>query len=249
MLKQTTIFNVSFHLRAFFQNVMRWCLCVLRTLLLSLSLTWTVVGERRFRPSVAVVDGRRFRPISGHLKFISMSIMLVQQRSEPLVEEWNMLTTNRIIGQRTDSVVGCKQVLSVLMDAAVLACTFPLPSFVVKYNQLYSEMRNVRACCYDVTTRLLCFGTARQLSTDLESPEISCRQENSRSHFFFFVVTAFSVVACVLLHACSFVSHPPRRTAQGGIILLDVVSENIPSSHGLCLSCMVIASAAILLLC
>ena len=39
------------------------------------------------------------------------------------------------------------------------------------------------------------FCTARQLSTDLESPDISCRQENSplvtRSHFF--VVTAFSV--------------------------------------------------------
>ena len=64
-----------------------------------------------------------------------------------------------------------------------------------------------------------------------------------------FVVTAFSAVACVLLHACSFVSHPSLRTAQGGIILVDVVSENIPSWHGLCLSCMVIASAAILLLC
>ena len=31
------------------------------------------------------------------------------------------------------------------------------------------------------------------------------------------------------------------RTAQGGIFLLDVLSENIPSWHGLCLSCMVIA--------
>ena len=39
-----------------------------RTLLLvALSLTWTVVGGRRVRPSVAVVDGRRFRPTSGHL--------------------------------------------------------------------------------------------------------------------------------------------------------------------------------------
>ena len=66
---------------------------------------------------------------------------------------------------------------------------------------------------------------------------------------FVFVVTAFSVVACVLLHACSFVSHPSLHTVKGGIILLDVVSENIPSWHGLCLSCMVIASAAILLLC
>ena len=44
---------------------------------------------------------------------------------------------------------------------------------------------------------------ARQLSTYLESLEISCRQENSQS--------AFSVVAWVLLHA-----HPSLRTAQGG---------------------------------
>ena len=43
---------------------------------------------------------------------------------------------------------------------------------------------------------------------------------------FCFVVTAFSVVACVLLHACSFVSHPSLRTAEGGItLILDVVSE------------------------
>ena len=61
---------------------------------------------------------------------------------------------------------------------------------------------------------------------------------------FFFVVTAFSVVACVLLHA-----HQSLCTAQGGITLLNVVSENIPCWYGLCLSCMVIASAAILLLC
>ena len=32
-----------------------------------------------------------------------------------------------------------------LVDAAVLACTFPSPSVVLKCNQLYSEMRNVRA--------------------------------------------------------------------------------------------------------
>ena len=57
----------------------------------------------------------------------------------------------------------------------------------------------------------------------------------TRSHILVFVVTPFSVVACVLLHACSFVSHPSLRTDQGGIILiLDVVSENIPSCHGLC---------------
>ena len=203
---------------------MHWCLCVLRTLLLvALSLTWTVVGGRRFRPGVAVVDGRRFRPTSGHLEFIPMSFMLVQQQSEPLVEELNMLTTIRAIGRGAESVVGCKtSFFSLLMDAAVLACPFPRPSLVVISNQLYSEMRTVRACFYDVTTRMLCFCSARQLSTVLESLQISCRQENSRSHFFvlfFFFVTAFSAVACVLLHTCSFVSHPSLRTAQGGIII------------------------------
>ena len=118
--------------------------------------------------------------------------------------------------------IGANQFFSV-MDAAVLACTFPRPSVVVKDNELYSEMRNVRACFYDVTTRMLCFCTARQLSTDLGSLKISCRQENSPSHIFVFVDTAFCVVACVLLHVCSFVSHPSLRTAQGGIIPLDVV--------------------------
>ena len=63
-----------------------------------------------------------------------------------------------------------------------------------------------------------------------------------------FIVTDSSVVACVLLHTCSFVSHPSLRTAQGGILILDVVSENIPSWDGLCLSRMVIAFVAILLL-
>ena len=95
MLKQTTIFNVSFHLGAIFKKsfensmilpaalsgrflfLINWCLCVMRTLLLvTLSLTWTVVDGRRFRPSVAVVDGRRFQPTSGHLECISMSIMI-----------------------------------------------------------------------------------------------------------------------------------------------------------------------------
>ena len=56
---------------------------------------------------------------------------------------------------------------------------------------------------------------ARQLSTLLESLEISCRQKNSQS--------AFSVVACVLLHACSFMSR--ARLRVGMIFLLDAVSE------------------------
>ena len=54
--------------------------------------------------------------------------------------------TIRTIGRRVESVFGCKQVFSVLMDAAVLTYTCLRPSVVVKYNQLYSEMRNVSAC-------------------------------------------------------------------------------------------------------
>ena len=79
----------------------------------------------------------------------------------------------------------------------------------------------------------------------------------SWSHIFVSVVTAFSVVACVLLHACSFVSHPSLRTAQGGIILiLDVVSEKhsilarsvfVLRGHRLChdIAVVLIASIAI----
>ena len=44
---------------------------MLRTLPFSLSLTCTVVGWASFSPSVAVVDGRRFRPTSGHLQSTS----------------------------------------------------------------------------------------------------------------------------------------------------------------------------------
>ena len=83
MLKQKTNFNVSFHLRAIVQKsfensmilpaalsgrclfLMKWC--GERCSLSPLFLTWTVVGGRRFRPSVAVVNGRRFSPTFGHL--------------------------------------------------------------------------------------------------------------------------------------------------------------------------------------
>ena len=46
------------------------------------------------------------------------------------------------------------------MDTAVWKCTFPRPSIVVKHDQLSSEMGNVRACFYDVTTRMLGFFSA-----------------------------------------------------------------------------------------
>ena len=80
---------------------------------------------------------------------------------------------------------------------------------------------------------------ARQLSTDLESPEISCRQENSQS--------AFSVVACILWTLVPLcLTHPSLRTASGW----DVVSENIRSvsvlyGHRLCRDIPVVLIASI----
>ena len=58
---------------------------------------------RRFRPSVAVVNGHRFRPTFGHLEVTSMSIVIgtatIWQQSELSVEERN-----------PESVVECKSV-------------------------------------------------------------------------------------------------------------------------------------------
>ena len=116
MSKQTTVFNVSFHLRAIFKILFGNSMIlpaalperlfffgvlvsfVLRTLTLWLCLTCTVVG------------GRRFRTTSGHLESTSVFLMLAQQQPQPSVEERNLLS-------------GAKQVFSVLMDAAVLTCT------------------------------------------------------------------------------------------------------------------------------
>ena len=62
-----------------------------------------MVGGRRFRPSVAVVNGHRFRPTFGHLEVTSMSIVIgtatIWQQSELSVEERN-----------PESVVECKSV-------------------------------------------------------------------------------------------------------------------------------------------
>ena len=76
----------------------------------------------------------------------------------------------------------------------------------------------------------------------------------TRSHIFVFVVTAFSVVARVLLHTCSFVPHPSLRTAQGGILVVDVVSEKhsilarsvfVSHGHRLCRDIVVVLIASI----
>ena len=105
LLKQTTVFIVSFHLCAIFQNVF-WkfddsarslvrkificealvSLRVANAALVALSHMCRGCG-RRFRPSVAVVDGCRFRPTSGRPESTSMIIIMAQQQSVPLVEE------------------------------------------------------------------------------------------------------------------------------------------------------------------
>ena len=223
---------------------------MLRTLTLSLSPTCTVVGGRCLRPSVAVVDGRRFRPTSGNLEPISTFMMLIQQQSEHLVEEWNMLTTIRTTGRRSKSVVGCKQIFFVLMDAAILACTFPRRSVVVNYNQLYSEMRNDRVLpimlpreCFVLYCKTVEHRSGK--SRDLLQTKEFTSGDN---------VTHFSASAGVLLHTCSFVSHPSLRTAQGGILNFghcvwkhSILARSVFVSHGhrLCRDIVVVLIASI----
>ena len=130
-----------------FLFLMNWCLCLLRTLLLvALSLTWTVVG------------GRRFRPTSGHLEFISMSVMIGTATIRTIGRRVEYFDSHqKYRSRRRNLLSSANQFFSVSMDTAVLACTFPRLSVVVKYDQLYSEMRRVRARFYDVTTRMLLF--------------------------------------------------------------------------------------------
>ena len=172
-----------------------------------------------------MVGGRRFRP----------SVAVTIGRGVEYAD------TIRPVGRKAESVVGCEQVFFVLMDAAVSACTFPRSSVVVNYNQLFSEMKNVSACFFMMLPRecnVLYYKTVDQRSGSLE---ISCRQENSR------LVTTFqcSRMPCTVAHLLLLVSSFSARGS--GTDYLDVVSENTPSWHGLCLSCMVVASAAILL--
>ena len=90
-----------------------------------------------------MVGGRRFRPTFGHLEFIVNGTATIWQPSELSVEERNLLSS-------------ANQSFSVSMATAVWTCTFPPPSFVVKHDQLSSEMKR-QSVFYDVTTRMLCF--------------------------------------------------------------------------------------------
>ena len=187
---------------------MHWCPCVLRTLLFGaiahVYRGWWASFSAHFWTSgicfyvyhvgTATIRtvGRRFEYVDNHQNYRS----------------------------RSGTCCRVNQFFSVLMDAAVVACPFPPLSLVVKYNQLFSEMRNVRACFYDVTTRMLRFCTARQLSTDLESLENSCRQENlrlvTRSHIFVFCRDSFQcscmrTVARLFLRVSSISAHGSGR--------------------------------------
>ena len=104
----------------------------------------------------------------------------------------------------------------------MLAGTFPRPSLVVGAAGC-SRWWEMSGRVFVILPRecfLLYCKTVEHRS--LKFRALADRRINSRSHIFVFVVTAFSAVACVLLHACSFVSHPSRRTGRDHS--LDVVS-------------------------
>ena len=87
---------------------------VLRTLTLWLSLSlmhrgwWASVSAHFWTPGT-----------------FSGFVMLTQQQSEPLVEEWKMLTTIRTIGRRAESVAGCKQVFFVCDGCCYISVHVP----------------------------------------------------------------------------------------------------------------------------
>ena len=97
------------------------------------------------------------------------------------------------------------------------------------------------------------FCTARQLSTDLEKSRDLLQTgeftSGDKVTHFCFCCDSFqcSRMPCTVAHLFFLVSS--ISVHGSGRDYLDLVSENTPSWHGHCLSCMVIASAAILLLC
>ena len=108
-----------------------------------------MVGGRRFRPSVAVVNGHRFRPTFGHLEVTSISIVIgsatIWQQSELSVEERN-----------PESVVECKSV-SLRVDGYCCVNVHVPTSFSRRETRpvvLRDEKR--QSVFYDVTTRMLC---------------------------------------------------------------------------------------------
>ena len=105
---------------------------------------------------------------------------------------------------------------------------------------------SVRVLCYHANAM---FCTARQLSTDLgkSGDLLQTGEFTSGDKVTHFCCDSFqcSRMSCTVAHLFLLVS---SISAHRSGDYFDVVSENTPSWHGLCLSCMVIASALILLL-
>ena len=97
---------------------------------LSLSLTCTVVIRRRFRRNFAVVDGRRFRPTSGHLEFLyvyyvgTATIRTIGRRVEYVDNHQNNRSKSGICCRVQTSflrVVGCR-CISVHVPTSFCCC-------------------------------------------------------------------------------------------------------------------------------
>ena len=95
MLKQTTIFNVSFHLRAIFQKSIENSM-ILPAALSGRFFFFDELVCSRVASFSAQCCCRERASFSAHFW--------------TLVEELNMLTTIRTIGRGAESVVGCKPV-------------------------------------------------------------------------------------------------------------------------------------------
>ena len=170
-----------------------------------------MVGGRRFRPSVAVVNGRRFRPTFGHLECISMSHC-----------DWysNKLATTRTESCGAESVLECKSVF-LRIDGCCCVNVHVRTSFFRRETRpvvlVDEKHQSVFLRCHHADALFL---VLERQSVFLSCKTVEHRSRKSRdllqtdefmvTHLLF-VVTALSVVACVLLHA-----HPSLRMAQGG---------------------------------
>ena len=108
-------------------------------------------------PTCTVVGGRRFQPTSGHLDSISVSVLLVQQQTEPLVEESKVLTAFRTIGRGAESVAGCKPVSLRVDGCCCVSGHVPTSFCCCGCVQLFSVVGNVGACFCDLAARMLSF--------------------------------------------------------------------------------------------
>ena len=138
MLQQTTVFSVTFHLRAICQNVVSKFDESARSLVWKTFIFEALVSLRVANAALAALS-------LSHVPWLVCVVF------GTLLDIWNLLLcllrwhSNIQYHQSVEErnlLSGANQFFFVLMDAAVSACT---------------EMRNVRACFHDVTTRMLCF--------------------------------------------------------------------------------------------